>query len=69
MGVMKKLSELEQELYNKGVLRLKKNDLITDKALCWFNNTQDLENYTGIFKGIKLDIQETDSEIIIIYNK
>lgn len=69
MGIMKKLDELEQELYEKGVLTLDKSDWVTPVAKCWFSKTQSPEDYTGLFEGIKLTILETDKTLTIKFDK
>ena len=69
MGIMKHLDELEQELYENGILELDKDNWITPTALCWFRNTENPENYSGIFKGVHLNIKELEKEYIITYNK
>lgn len=69
MSVMSRLEELEQELYNKGVLELNKSDWLTPIAKSWFSNTLKPEDYNGLFNGIKLDIKETDTTVIIKYDK
>lgn len=69
MSVMSRLDELEQELYEKGVLELNKSDWLTPTAKSWFSNTLKPEDYNGLFNGIKLDIKETDTTVIIKYDK
>ena len=69
MSIMSKLDELEQELYEKGVLELNKSDWVTPTAKCWFSNTLKSEDYDGLFNGVKLDITETKTKVIIKYNK
>ena len=69
MGIMKILDELEQELYNKGVLILDKKEWYTDVAKSWFSKTLNSEDYSGIFEGIKLNILETDKTVTIKFNK
>lgn len=69
MGIMKILDELEQELYNKGVLILDKKEWYTDVAKSWFSKTQSPEDYTGLFEGIKLTILETDKTVTIKFDK
>lgn len=69
MSVMSRLDELEQELYEKGVLELNKSDWLTPTTKSWFSNTLKPEDYNGLFNGIKLDIKETDTNVIIKYNK
>lgn len=69
MGIMKTLDELEQELYEKGILVLDKKDWYTDVAKCWFSKTQSPEDYTGLFEGIKLIILETDKTVTIKFDK
>lgn len=69
MGIMKQLDELEQELYENGILELDKDDWITPTAKIWFSNTMKLEDYSGIFEGIKLEIYETKNKVVIKFNK
>ena len=69
MSVMSRLDELEQELYEKGVLELNKSNWLTPTAKSWFSNTLKPEDYNGLFNGIKLDIKETDTTVIIKYDK
>ena len=69
MGIMKHLDELEQELYENGEIHLSKDDNFTPTALCWFRNTENPENYDGIFKGVCLNIKELETEYVITYNK
>ena len=69
MGIMKILDELEQELYNKGVLILDKKDWYTDVAKSWFSKTLSPEDYSWISAGIKLNILETDKNVTIKFNK
>ena len=69
MSVMSRLDQLEQELYDKGVLELNKSDWLTPTAKSWFSNTLKPEDYNGLFNGIKLDIKETDTTVIIKYDK
>ena len=69
MGIMKHLDELEQELYENGEIHLSKDNSFTPTALCWFRNTENSENYSGIFKGVHLNIKELEKEYIITYNK
>lgn len=69
MGIMKQLDELEQELYENGILELDKDDWITPTAKIWFSNTMKPEDYSGIFEGIKLEIYETKNKVVIKFNK
>ena len=69
MSVFSKLDELEQELYENGEVHLSKDDNFTPTALCWFRNTENPENYSGIFKGVHLNIKELETEYVITYNK
>lgn len=58
MSNMKRIVELEDELLEKGYLKLNKNDESTKTILNWFTDTHS-DDYSGIFKGINLDITET----------
>ena len=69
MGIMKHLDELEQELYENGILELDKDDWITPTAKIWFSNTMNPEDYNGIFEGIELEIYETKNKVVIKFNK
>ena len=69
MGVMKMLDELEQELYEEGIIKLDKKDWRTPIAKSWFSKTQSPEDYTGLFEGIKLTILETDKTVTIKFDK
>lgn len=69
MGIMKHLDELEQELYENGILELDKDNWITPTAKSWFSNTMRPEDYSGIFEGIELEIYETKTKLIIEYDK
>lgn len=69
MGIMKHLDELEQELYENGILELDKDNWITPTAKIWFSNTMRPEDYSGIFEGIPLKIYETKTKLIIEYDK
>ena len=69
MGIMKHLDELEQELYENGILELDKDSWITPTAKIWFSNTMSHEDYSGIFEGIPLKIYETKNKVVIKFNK
>lgn len=64
MGVMNYLDMLENELLANKSLKLDKKD---DKtvAVCWFQNTCNLENYSGIFKDIHLKFKEDNRYVYI----
>lgn len=58
MGVMNYLDILEDELLANKSLKLDKKDNKTVAAICWFQNTCNSENYSGIFKNIHLNFKE-----------
>lgn len=69
MGIMKLLDELEQELYENGILKLDKDNWEAPIVKSWFSNTMRPEDYSGIFEGIPLKIYETKTKLIIEYDK
>ena len=65
MGVMNYLDMLENELLANKSLKLDKKNDKTVAAVCWFQNTCNLENYSGIFKDIHLKFKEDNRYVYI----